>query len=292
MSYSLTPVVVDLRRVKALMGSKDVALLRDVVQKHRREMLDTDALFGDFEEFEADIKKEYKAFAAGDFSGVDLRATYDVPDDEDDDEPDPETEAFARAYKAARTEAARRKVWDAFMEKTIREVQEEGDDEGDDGEPVRVLSTGAALAHLILGGNRDPSAWSQYGYALQILCEHLGDVPADYDSWCTIRSSTFDHLDRVLKRAGIPPKKFATAAFLVERGPPVKILEPDDFPYVGYLTRAEARRVLRLLDPAKLDPAIRRTKEDRDWVRDAFGELRAWLETAAKTDRDLVCFYC
>jgi hypothetical protein len=90
----------------------------------------------------------------------------------------------------------------------------------------------------------------------------------------------------------VPRKTFSTDAFLVQRGPPVGILEPDNFPYVGYLRRAEIRRVLRLLDPAKVEAVVRRTREGWDWARDALGELRGWLEAAAKMDRDLVCFYC
>src|SRR5262249_16573737 len=155
--------------------------------------------------------------------------------------------------------------------------------------PAKELTTGAALVHMILGGKPDPSQGYKYGYALCSLCKHIGEVP-EHDSWCTIRNAAFQAVDAVLKKAGVSPKAFSTSRFLLDRAPPVAITKADDFPSIGHLNRQEVRQILKLLDPAKLEAAIESSKES-EWLHSAISELRAWLETCAKTDRDLVCFY-
>jgi hypothetical protein len=292
MSYSLTPILVDLRRIQSLMGSKDVALLRAVIKKHRKDMLDTDALGDDFEDFEADIKAEYKAFVAGDFSGVELNASSpEAEEDEDEEEADP---ALAEEFK--NLDAADPKAVEKFILKhdllkdLLDDEEEEDDEEEDDEEVVREVTTGAALAQLVLGGKPDRRYGYKYGYALQSLCEHLGEVP-DHDSWCTIRDAALRTVDGVLKKAGAKPKTFSTSEFLVNRGAPIAIPKPADFPFIGYLTREEVRKLLGTLDTARIEAAIRDEKGNEDWLRAAVGELRAWLEACAKTDRDLICFY-
>src|SRR5688572_19205816 len=79
MSYTLTPIIVDLAAVKALMGSKKTAVLQAVIKKHRRAMVEADSQGESFEDFEKQIKAEYKAFAAGNFSSVDLNGSYSKP---------------------------------------------------------------------------------------------------------------------------------------------------------------------------------------------------------------------
>jgi hypothetical protein len=296
-SYSLIPMVIDLKQVTALMGSKDTALLQAVIKKYRKEMLGIDSIVGEYEDFQAEFKKEYRAFEAGDFSGVNLQATYDEADEsEDEDELDPEDRDFQRAHKAAKTEAERKRLIEAWTQKAINDILagglEEDDEAEDEEDPHKAISTGAALVHLILGGNLDPSAWSQYGYALRFLCEHVGTIAAEHDAWTSIGSEAFELADKILKRAGVPSKKFSTNAFLVERGSPVKLLEPDDFPYIGYLKRDEIRRVLPLLDAKAIEAALSRVKEDADWARDALSELRGWLHVANEAERDLIFFYC
>ncbi|HVK12818.1 MAG TPA: hypothetical protein VM597_28965 [Gemmataceae bacterium] len=259
MSYSLTPVLIDLPKLRDLMGSKDLAVLQAVIKKNRQDMLAIDEM-GDefFEEFEKEIKADYKAFVAGDLSRVDLKQVYPDPPDDGDD---------------------------------IDDGDEDEDDDDDEGEPTRETTTGAALVHLILGGSMDPSKGYKYGYALCHLCEHLGRVP-DHDSWCSIRSRSVEAVDAVLKKAGVKPKTFSVEGHLQYRGAPVAIPAPDDFPAIGYLTRDEARTLLPLLDPAKIDAAIRNAPDDyQEWLETAIGELRAWLEACVKTDRDLICFY-
>jgi hypothetical protein len=165
------------------------------------------------------------------------------------------------------------------------------DDEVEVREPRRELSTGAALVHLIHGGNPDPSVGYKYGYALFHLCLTLGDVP-DHDAWCSIRSEALDGVDAFLKAAGVKPKSFTVDEFLVNRGPPVPMPRPEDFPSIGYLERDEVPAVLALLAPARLDPVLaKQTARKRDWLGEMTAELRSWVEACARAERDLVSFY-
>jgi hypothetical protein len=292
MSYTLTPVLVDLAQLAALLGSKDVKLLQSVIKKHRREMLETDALGNDYDDFEGEIKAEYKAFAAGDFSSVDLNRVYDDPPEDAGEEVD--VTDFVNDMKDL--DASDPQAMQDFLEKHGGFLEDffsdEEEDEGENhDEIVREPTTGAALAHLILGGNPDRRFGYKYGFALRCLCQHLGRV-APNNSWCTIRSAAFDAVDAALSKAGVSAEAFSTAGFLVNRGAPVPIPAPADFPFIGYVTREEASRLLPLLDPVKTEAAIRGApNEVQEWLGGALSELRAWLDAAVKSDRDLVCFY-
>src|SRR5262249_30618052 len=102
------------------------------------------------------------------------------------------------------------------------------------------LTAGAALVQLVLGGKLDPSQGYKYGYALCSLCEYLGNVLA-HDAWSSIRATGIDTVDAVLHKAGVGPGTFSVHRFLVERGAPVAMPRPEDFPYIGYLKRGEIR---------------------------------------------------
>jgi hypothetical protein len=296
MGYSLTPIVVVLSQVKALMGSKNVAVLQEVIQKYRNEMLSTDAMGEGFDEFEAEIQADYKRFVNGDFSTVDLNATYPEPEDDEEEEDDEETAAFRAKYERLNEtdpEAAKRLLLKHLQEAFENDFDDDEEEEEDDDEVVKEVTTGTALAHLILGGQCDKSHGYKYGYALYHLCEHLGEIP-DHDAWCSMRSSANvdSRVDKVLKRAGVGPATFTVSKFLINRGSPVPIPKPHDFPFIGYLTREEIREILPLLTPAKLDAAIRSAPDDdRDWIGENIDDLRQWLELCAETNRDLVCFY-
>jgi hypothetical protein len=296
MSYTLTPVLVDLPKLRALMGSKDTALLQAVIKKDRSEMLNVDEIADEFfDDFKKEIKAEYKAFAAGDFSGVDLKRVYpDPPPDEEDD--DPKLNALLEGVEKLDEDSPRdvnkfkSLLKDYFKDDGIEDEEDEENGEDED-TAVRETTTGAALVHLIMGGNTDPAKGYKYGYALSHLCEYIGTVP-EHEAWCSIRYASVEAVDVALKRAGIGPKTFAVEKHLQYRGAPVAIPAPDDFPAIGYLTRDEARKVLALMDPAKLDAAIRKAAEDyRDWLETAIAELRGWLEACSRTGRDLICFY-
>jgi hypothetical protein len=294
--YSLRPILVEFRRLRSLMGSKDVQLLQAVIQKYRRQMLDVDALGEFFQQFKADIKAEYQAFVAGDFSSVDLNPTYQ--DGDEIEEGDPEVdEALARFLEGLdKLDPDAPGAEKRFLVLLRKYFRSDGQDEVEEAEvvPVKELTTGAALAHLVLGVKADTSQGYKYGYALRCLCTYLGKIPK-HDAWCSLRSSSgaVARIDAVLQRAGVEPETFSVSQFLIRRGSPVAIPRPRNFPFIGYLKRAEVPQVLTLLDPLKIEAAIRSEEPDaQEWVREAIGELRAWLKACVKADRDLICFYC
>lgn len=295
MSYTLTPVIIDLSRVRSLMGSKDTAFLQDFIKKNRKKLLDLDEGDEFFEDFEDEIKAQYKAFATGDFSSVDLGQSYPEPEEDEVDEE--ELASFREDIGKVDTNdpAAMMKFvekhGELLVEDFLGDDDEDEEDEEEDDKPVRELTAGAALVQMILSGTKDPSQNSKYGYTLNLLCEELGTVP-DHDSWCTIRSSAFDTVDAILKKIGIAPKTFATHQFLVNRGAPVAIPKAEDFPFIGYLERSEIPPLLSKIDAAKVESAIQDEDQyEREWIRSAISELRGWLEACAKEDRDLICFY-
>lgn len=296
MSYTLTPVIIDLTRLRSLMGSKDTGFLQSFIKTNREKLLDLDEGDEYFEDFEDEIKAQYKAFAAGDFSSVDLKQVY--AEREEDDVDEEELASFREDIGKVDTNdpAAMMK----FMEKhggllqdffSDDEDEDDEDVEEEDDEPVRELTAGAALVQMVLGGTKDPLQNSKYGYTLNLLCEDLGTVP-DHDSWCTIRGAAFDTVDAILKKIGIDPKTFSTHQFLVNRGAPVSIPKAENFPFIGYLERKEIPSILGRLDSAKIESEIQgEDKYDQEWIRNAIAELRGWLEACLKSDRDLICFY-
>jgi hypothetical protein len=99
-------------------------------------------------------------------------------------------------------------------------------------------------------------------------------------------------VDSLLKKAGVSPKLFSATKTLLERGAPVQMPKPDEFPAIGYVERSEIGKLLEALDDNKIQPAIESSSKDiQEWLTEAMAELRSWLEASAKADRDLICFY-
>ena len=294
MGYSLTPIVVDIPKIKSLMASKNVAVLQAVIKKYRKVMLNVDAMGSYFDEFEDEITAEYKRFVNGDFSTVELNANYPEPKEEEEEEDDEETAEMRAEFEKVKDDPeAAKKLMFKYMEEAFEMDDDDEEEEDDDEEPVKEVTTGTALAHMILGGKPDKSNGYKYGYALYYLCDLLGEVP-EHDTWCSMRSSANvdGRVDKVLKKAGVSPATFSVSKSLINRGAPVAIPTPSDFPFIGYLTREEIRAILPLLAPAKLDAAIRSAPDDdRDWIGENIDELRQWLKLCAEINRDLICFY-
>jgi hypothetical protein len=299
MSYTLLPMVVDIPKLRALMGSKDTRLLQAVIEESRDQLIGIDELGEYFEEFEDEIQAEYNAFIAGDFSSVDLHATYPERPKQDDLEEEELTELREDLSKIDISDpAAMLELMQKHVKLTENILGDMNDDEGDDGdeeddeEAIREVTTGAALVQMIMGGNQDGSQGYKYGYALLSLCDHIGE-PQFNDTWCSIRYASLEAVDALLVKLGVEPKTFTTSAVLVGRGAPVTIPTADDFPFIGYLERTEIPPLLAKLDPKKVDAALANEDPDvEEWLRPAVDELRNWLETCVKTERDLVCFYC
>lgn len=299
MGNNVTPVLIDLSKLRSVLGSNDTKLLRAIIKKRRQEVLEIDALGESFDEFEKQIKAEYKALIAGDFSGLPLTAK--APRNRDTSGDEPASEADGNMFQEVlKLDTSDPKAVKQFMAKYGQAVADFfGDGAGDDDseeddsedEPAhKELTTGAALAQLILGGAPDPRYGYKYAYAFHWLCQQLGETP-HHDSWCSIRNASLKAVDRVIAKAGGKGKAISASKLLINRGAPVDIPRPDDFPFIGYATRDEAAKFLARLDPAKTRVAIENVKEDQEWLEAAIGELRSWFESCVDTNQDLVCFY-
>lgn len=153
----------------------------------------------------------------------------------------------------------------------------------DEGEPP--LTTATVLQHLVMGEphSEQEGVGFAYGYGFEALCKHFGDRLGD-NCWSGMRSEWFDAVQEALKQAGVTEKQFSIHR-LVSRGAPVKLPEIDDFPGIGYLTKAEvieARAVLAKADLLKV--------EDGEAVQ-AIEQVCEWLDECAESHRDLVCTY-
>ena len=148
-----------------------------------------------------------------------------------------------------------------------------------------ITPTADALMHLVMGDELDPDAGFKYGYALKFLCEYLGTFLPNRE-WSSMRWEWFEEVDGALAEVGVPEKVFRTQDHLALRGAPVELPEIDEFPSIGYLREGEIAEVALALE--KVD--VLKAEEDEEVV-DAIKEIRGWLDTCARSHRDLICFY-
>jgi hypothetical protein len=99
-----------------------------------------------------------------------------------------------------------------------------------------------------------------------------------------MRGEWFDTVQKAIKTAGVKEKAFSIHT-LVSRGAPVELPEIEDFPGIGYLTKAEVVKARDALAAADLSKV--KNKE----VAAAIEQVRSWLDECAKSKRDLVCTY-
>lgn len=144
--------------------------------------------------------------------------------------------------------------------------EEEEEDDEDDEE----VSMSTALRQLIMGEELDEEQAHQYGYALQEICEYLGELQ-DADLWCGVRWSA-------VEACGLEP-------LLTKSGPPVGIpINQGDFPAIGQLDRAEMATHLQAANQ-------RRAASQDSEINELLEEYIAWLEAAKQRGLDLVFFY-
>jgi len=136
--------------------------------------------------------------------------------------------------------------------------------------------------------SRDPMPHAfQYGYALELLCRHLGTRIMD-DEHPELAASI-----RVNPRGLRMTKELEW--FLSLTHPPIPIPKPEDFPAVGFLSRNQAARrsagigdgTIDPTDPA-LPPWWRRWAKSLGAERDRYA---AWLKRAVRERKDLIAFY-
>jgi hypothetical protein len=124
------------------------------------------------------------------------------------------------------------------------------------------------LRQLVMGDPLDDESGSEYGYALQLLCRHLGQEILP-DVWEGVRWAA-------VVDAGLE-EPFET------RGAPVRL--PDrDFPAIAYLTAEEIAQRISQLEHGHL------TSEDRD-LQELLDEYEGWLREAASKGKAIVFFY-
>lgn len=145
------------------------------------------------------------------------------------------------------------------------------------------LTAADVLRHLVMDEPRRPDAGFVYGYCFELICRHFG-ATLDNGEWSSMRWAWFEAVQKALGEAGVDGKTFAVTA-LVTRGAPVQLPPIDDFPSIGYLTRAEIPVVRAVLATAELSKVT-----DSQAVA-SIEQIRSWLDECAESGCDLVCTY-
>jgi hypothetical protein len=120
-----------------------------------------------------------------------------------------------------------------------------------------------------MGDPLDADFAPQYGYALQLLCGHLGElIPPDF--W-----------------GGVPwglPEEVGLGHLLNRTGPPVPVPRSRDFPIIGHWTAAEIAAKVAELGDSHLT-------SDEEELQELVDEYEGWLRTAAAKGKAIVFFY-
>ncbi len=113
-----------------------------------------------------------------------------------------------------------------------------------------------------------------YGYALQLLCMHLG-VLLPNNEWDSL---TARGLDIVARIDGLKELNYAT-------NPPIPLPQWTDFPGVTYITSQDAVELVqfRPIDEFGSD-------RDRVWLERAQEQYRSWLHESIRTQKAIVAF--
>lgn len=139
------------------------------------------------------------------------------------------------------------------------------------------------LAELLGGIQLHHDYGHKYAYALELLCLHFGEQ-MDNSAWSAMHLDWFDHVYHSLQSSGVCRDGIDLVRKLFERGSPVCIPPPDDFPGIGYLRINEIQRALDYLNGAKIE------KID-DEVHESVAQMKQWFDFCLDRDCDFVCFY-
>jgi len=257
MGYTLTPFVVDISKIAAVLGSKDESLFDLLTKDFKDEFDEIDALGDDYEE-EKEVEKR------GGIKSVDdaLRMMRDLL------------------------------LGQGPLHSTAPDTRDEHENSGTDTKESRppCASTADALRHLIMGDEFDRRVGFKYGYVLRCLCQYFGEELL-HDNWCDLRSchNWFQELDTTLRSIGVPAETLSISGHLCERGAPIPIPKYSGFPSIGYLTVAEIEVALKSLCAARIDDIGE--EEEEPWLPEGLDDVRCWLQTCSAAKCDLVCFY-
>jgi hypothetical protein len=162
----------------------------------------------------------------------------------------------------------------------LSEYAEDNDDEND---PYPPLTAADVLRHLVMGDPCRKDVGFAYGYCFTALCAHFG-TELDNDQWSATRTTWFGTVQAALAQAGVSCKQFVVDR-LVYRGPPVRLPSLNDFPNIGYLTRAEVAEARAALATADI------TKMSNLGAAESIKQMREWFVACVRSNRDLVCTY-
>jgi hypothetical protein len=142
---------------------------------------------------------------------------------------------------------------------------------------------GQALDHLCAGDVRKPEFASQYAWALEVLCAHIGQKHPNASVTRVEESWLAQTIDPVFRGWGLG--MVFTTKMLIHGAWPLHIPQPTGTPYGGSVSPDEVEHALMVMrsatPPGRLD--LRAVQ--------VLGEIRGWLEAAAARHAGLVCFY-
>ncbi|MEW4569390.1 hypothetical protein AB1L88_16115 [Tautonia sp. JC769] len=165
----------------------------------------------------------------------------------------------------------------------IKRIDKMAADHAEDIEAEAATTVRDALAQMVNGERYDEEVGFVYGYALEFVCEHLGECLPN-EGWSGIRAEWAEMADEALGSVGVDEAALRLGS-LMYRGSPVPLPAIDDFPFIGYLRGPEIKAALEAFDEERL------TRVGDDEMRSSLAELRGWLRRCEASGRDLICFY-
>jgi hypothetical protein len=165
-------------------------------------------------------------------------------------------------------------VWEEEPEENDECVDDDNDNEEDDDENIDDEDGIKQAICAIINGdlNNENIEPYQYGYALEVICQYLGEREF-IEALESVRGSwTFNEM----------------WSWILESKPPVPIPDDGDFPCIGHLYHADIQKELDRTNA--LDFSNRNEKEQEMYteIRESLVEL---YETAIKEQFDIMTFY-
>ena len=294
MGNTLTPIAVDLEKVRGLIGSKNGELYEHLAAKHAEEFKDIDAIDDDDDEDEDDgeiinlgetgqnLGQFLQNAILGLLRGKPPSGTLRVELGEND----PFVNGLAEKAEEIK-ERPKSEFPDAPWEEG--DDDDESDEEQDQAPNANPrASTQDTLRHMIMGEEYDQRVGFKYGYALEAICAHFGEHLDDEEWWAPGSIQAWKWLKRIdseLGAAGVSEKTFRVKDHLMGRGTPIPIPDIDDFPSIAYMTLSEIKQAHKELASANVD-AI-----GDESIRTSLGQVQQWFQACIDSKRDLVCFY-
>lgn len=151
-------------------------------------------------------------------------------------------------------------------------------DEDDDRDLERRETLGA-IVEILEGNPRVSHLGHVYGYAFECICDQLGRMLPN--SYVGGRSSWIERVDGNLARLGLGVR----LERLIYRGPPIRLPEPDDYPFIGYWTGAEVTEAAGAIEGLDLS-----TPDSEE--AGALREIRGWLDAARAEPGSMIVGVC